>query len=155
MTEEEDIITVTREFDARRDEVWEAWTDPGVLSRWWWPPRFQTTYRVDLRLGGEYRFRSADIPGMGVLSVSGTYLEIYPPQQLVYTWEWDGQDLPPNRVTVDFLDHGGHTAVRITQQGLETVEERENHVIGWRDCLDRLDAVLGPQHDFSPATEPA
>jgi uncharacterized protein YndB with AHSA1/START domain len=144
MTDGQDALRVTRIIDAPREEVWKAWTDPDVLARWWWPARFQTSYDVDLRVGGQYTFRTIDLPNIGVLAVTGTYLEVRRPGRLVYTWRWERQDEPPTRVMVDFVERGSQTELHIVHQGFATEEERENHVVGWSDCLDRLHALSVP-----------
>ncbi len=142
MTDVLDRLTMTRSFDAPREQVWEAWTTPEILARWWWPARFGTTYQVDLRVGGRYSFRTADLPNMGVLAVSGTYLEIRRPERLVYTWQWENQDEPATCVTVEFLDRGDTTELHITHQGFAGEGDCNNHTIGWNDCLDRLQEML-------------
>jgi len=48
-------LVITREFDASREEVWKAWTDPEIVKRWWGPKAFTTPVsKVDLRVGGTY-----------------------------------------------------------------------------------------------------
>jgi uncharacterized protein YndB with AHSA1/START domain len=78
MTDGDTTLTVVRSIDAPRDGVWRAWTSPDELARWWWPERFHTTYEVDLQPGGAYRFRTIDVPGMGVLAVTGQFETVQP-----------------------------------------------------------------------------
>lgn len=137
----QDTLEMTRMLDSPRETVWEAWTDPAVLARWWWPARFQTVYEVDLRVGGDFSFRTADLPDLGVLAVSGTYIEVRRPERLVYTWRWEGQAEPPTKVTVEFVERGQGTEVRITHAGFASEGERNNHLQGWNDCLDRLQSL--------------
>jgi|SRR5579875_3763893 len=141
-------VTIVRLVHAPREAVWDAWTDPDQLARWWWPERYQTTYQIDLRVGGGYRFESAELPDLGTLAISGKYLEIARPEHLVYTWEWDGEAQPPSRVTVDFVDRGAGTELRITHEGLANAEERGNHLRGWAGCLERLSGLF----DTTPET---
>jgi uncharacterized protein YndB with AHSA1/START domain len=133
---------VTRTLEAPRETAWGAWTDPEQLARWWWPARFRSTHEVDLRVGGRYDFRSAELPDLGVLAVSGVYREVREPERLVYSWQWDGEQGPPTQVTVDILDRSGRTEVSVTHDGFASEEEARNHVVGWNDCIDRLDALL-------------
>jgi len=144
MTDVDTALTVVRAIAAPREAVWHAWTDPEELARWWWPERFHTTYEVDLHPGGTYRFRTIDVPGMGVLDLIGHFETVQPPELLIYTWHWEGDDELDSRVTVEFLDHAGHTELQIRHEGLPTLEERANHVTGWNDCLDRLEEYKGP-----------
>lgn len=131
-------LTLVRTVDAPRERVFRAWTDPTELARWWWPPRFQTTYEIDLRVGGVYSFRSIPLPDIGVLAVSGTFLEVDPPARLVYTWRWEGTTDPATRVVVEFSDHGAQTEITITHSGFPDEQDRANHAQGWNDCLARL-----------------
>jgi uncharacterized protein YndB with AHSA1/START domain len=140
MTDVDTALTVVRLLDAPREIVWRSWTAPDYLRRWWWPARMGTTYEVDLREGGTYRFYTLDLPDMGTLAVHGTYLTVRPPDLLEYTWCWEGADEPESRVTVEFLDRGGRTELRLRHEDLLHPEERENYAAGWRDCLDRLEA---------------
>jgi uncharacterized protein YndB with AHSA1/START domain len=135
-------VDLRRSFDGPCDAVFHAWTDPALLAQWWWPARFQTSYEVDLSVGGRYRFASADLPGMGVLCATGRYLEISAPEMLVYTWTWEGTDDAETLVTVEFHDVGPRCEVVLRHAGFADEGERDNHVQGWTDCLDRLDQLI-------------
>lgn len=141
MIEAESTLRIDRVFAVPRERVWSAWTEPERLARWWWPERFGTTYEIDLREGGTYRFYTRDLPPMGVLAVTGRFLEIRPPERLAYTWHWENEERE-TRVTVDLRDLDGRTALRIVHEGLTDAGERDNHATGWSDCLDRLEGLL-------------
>jgi uncharacterized protein YndB with AHSA1/START domain len=79
---------------------------------------------------------------MPILCVTGTYLEVHRPERLMYTWHWENSDEPQTRVTAEFSDRGSQTEARVSHQGFATEDERENHVVGWTDCIDRLQAML-------------
>ncbi len=130
-----------------RAAVFRAWTEPDSLAQWWWPARFGTVYEVDLRVGGRYRFKTVDVPSIGVLDVGGVFLAIHAPERLVYTWRWAGERTE-TRITVDFHDHGERTEVVLAHQGFPDAEGRDNHAMGWTDCLDRLDVLI--QSDARP-----
>jgi uncharacterized protein YndB with AHSA1/START domain len=138
----DDTLGISRRIAAPRDRVWRARTEPQALQQWWWPSRFQTTYGVDLRPGGSYRFRTADVPDLGVLAVSGRFLEIRPLERLEYTWKWEGAENDETRVVVELVDHDGETEVRVTHSGFASTSERDNHIVGWGDCLDRLQSLM-------------
>ena len=136
-------LTIVRAVPAAAEAAFRAWTDPTVLARWWWPARFRTTYQVDLRPGGRYHYRSVELPDIGVLDVSGAYLEVDPPRRLTYTWVWEGSDEPETRVTVVFgRPDTDYTELTLTQEPFASAEVRANHIQGWNDCLDRLAAEL-------------
>jgi len=134
-------LRLTRVFAAPREAAFRAWTEPDALAQWWWLARFGTVYDVDLRVGGHYRFKTVDVPGMGVLEVGGVFLEVRAPERLIYTWRWAG-DETETRVTVEFRDQDDRTEVVLTHEGFAGAAERDNHAVGWTDCLDRLDDLV-------------
>jgi uncharacterized protein YndB with AHSA1/START domain len=151
MTDTDTALTIVRTIHAPRETVWSAWTSPERLTRWWWPQRFHTEYAVDLRVDGVYRFRTSEVPGIGVLNLTGRFEAVQPPALLTYTWRWESSDEHESRVAVDFLDRVGRTELRVHHEGLSTSEERENHVTGWNDCLDRLEVYAREIGPISPS----
>ncbi|MGA9876563.1 MAG: SRPBCC family protein [Solirubrobacteraceae bacterium] len=117
-------IVTERVFDAPRDRVFEAFTDPQLIPRWWGPRRMTTIVdEMDVRPGGKWRFISHDCDDKEQC-FRGIYREITPPERLVQTFEWEGM---PGHVIVDtviFEDLGGRT--RLTTTSLfHTSEERD------------------------------
>jgi uncharacterized protein YndB with AHSA1/START domain len=137
-------LSLSRTFDAPREVVFEAWTDPTVLKEWWGPGGFTTpSVEMDLREGGKYRI--AMQPPVGdLVYVGGTFREIRPPARLVYTWAWEEDDGPGHEslVTLDFADRNGKTVLTLTHERLADAESRDGHVDGWSSSLDRLGPVL-------------
>jgi len=72
----------------------------------------------------------------------GTYREILPPEKLVYTWSWEGQDPMETLVTVEFREVGDSTEVELTHERFPNAEERDKHNEGWVGCLDQLSKLL-------------
>ncbi len=132
------VLTLSRIVAAPREAVFRAWTAPEVLARWWWPARFDTAYEVDARPGGRWRFRTIDLPDLGVLAVSGAFREASPPARLVYTWRWEEADAGEMLVTVAFGERGAQAEVTVRHERFTTERARDEHVQGWSDCLDRL-----------------
>jgi uncharacterized protein YndB with AHSA1/START domain len=114
-------------------EVWTAFTEPAAVAAWFWPPRFETTVAIDLRVGGEFRIASE----VAELAVSGTYVEIETPGRLVHTWRWDGED-EETLVTMSFLEVEGGTGITILHERFGEDETAKQNEIGWNSCLDRL-----------------
>jgi uncharacterized protein YndB with AHSA1/START domain len=133
-------LRLERTFDAPAQDVFDAWTNPEVLRRWWGPG---TTWRtpvaeVDLRVGGRYRLSMED-PDVGTLmTVTGEYREVRRPERLVYSWSWvqDGQPGHESTVTVEFVERDERTIVQLEHSGLESPESRERHEQGWVACLE-------------------
>ncbi len=142
-TATEQSLRLERTFDAPREAVLDAWTDPEVLKRWWAAgPDWETpTAEVDLREGGTYRLSMRDPDSDAVHTVGGEYTEVRRPERLAYTWTWESHESPSagSRVTVDFAEDGGRTTVTLVHTGLGTAESREQHEHGWAGCLDNLE----------------
>jgi uncharacterized protein YndB with AHSA1/START domain len=142
-------LRLQRTFDAPAEDVFDAWTNPEVLRRWWAAdPGWRTPVaEVDLRVGGGYRL-SMQAAGGALHTVLGEYREISRPQRLVYSWAWeldDGQAGHVSTVTVQFLERDGRTTVVLEHSELESPESRDRHGHGWGACLDLLGArVLTP-----------
>ena len=88
-------VRLERTFAATPEEVFDAWTSPEVLTRWWaaQPSWTSPGCEVDLRVGGRYLLRMRDEDGR-VYAVGGEYREVDRPRRLVYTWCWEGTDGP-------------------------------------------------------------
>src|ERR1700737_4723679 len=82
-------IVITREFDAPRELVFKAMTDPDLIPRWW-GPRGQTTTvdKMDVRPGGTWRFVMGAADGMKS-GFRGEYREVVAPERIVQTFEWE------------------------------------------------------------------
>jgi uncharacterized protein YndB with AHSA1/START domain len=90
MTPDDHTLRMSRVFDAPREEVFRAWTDPAELKDWWGPGEFTCPEAaVDLRPGGTYRLVMQPKEGNAMV-LGGTYRDLEPPERLVYTWRWEG-----------------------------------------------------------------
>lgn len=138
-------VLITREFDAPRHLVYQAWTTPGLIRRWWHAKRGEVTRAdVDLRIGGRWRWVMMTDRGFEV-AFSGEYREIVPNERLVFTELYEGAPAAPAVTTVTFADLAGRTGVTILVQH-QTREERDAHVNsgmepGLQDALDLLEQV--------------
>jgi uncharacterized protein YndB with AHSA1/START domain len=106
-------IVISRIVDARRERVWQAWTDQKHVAQWWGPRGFTTTtYKMDVRPGGVWRF-VMHVPDGRDYQNKITYLEIVRPERLVYAHGGD-DDLEPVsfRTTATFVDLGGRPRSR-------------------------------------------
>ena len=106
-------LVVTRTFNAPARIVFEAWTKPELLKRWWVPKSFPITLvscEMDARVGGGYRFAFAvgdDVPRKE-MAFFGKYLEVKPDSRVVWTNEEDGA-YAGAVTTVTFEEKGGKT----------------------------------------------
>ncbi len=136
-------LHLERVIDAAPADVFDAWTDPEVLRRWWsLDPHGSTPVAdVDLRVGGSYRLTMADSGG-ATHTVRGSYRRVQRPELLEYTWAWESDDGHPGHestVVVRFRDKGGRTLVQIDHYGHESETSRDAHGVGWNRALDALE----------------
>jgi uncharacterized protein YndB with AHSA1/START domain len=141
-------LTITRLFDAPRDLVFEAWTNPDHLARWWGPKGFTaTSVTVKLEEGG--RWRTCISNGDDAFWAQGVYHEIVPPERLVFSFSWEEPEGTPDHdtlVTVTFADRDGKTEMTFHQAVFRTVAERDGHVGGWQECFADLATHLTEAH---------
>ncbi len=139
-------LTVTRVFDAPRELVFKAWTDPKHLANWWGPRGYTLPEHImDFRPGGAYRFRMRPPDGPDVLWY-GVYREIVPPERLALTCSIDDADGKPisseTLLTLAFEEHEGKTKLTLRQAVFDSVANRDAHNDGWSGALDRLELLV-------------
>lgn len=138
-------IRIERIFDADRERVWKAMTDPALVAQWWGRGNQLTIERMDLQRGGHWRFveHSPD----GTHGFEGRYREVTPPERIVQTFEWDGM---PGHVCVESMtleDMGDGRTRLVTVSLFHTPEERDGMLQsgmegGLNDSFAALDQVL-------------
>ena len=145
MAKNDDELVINRVFDAPRDLVWKAWTDPEMMKEWSAPRGFTLPISEgDLRPGGAWRAQMRKDDGTE-LDLGGVYRQITAPERLVFTHAWmdeNGNPGPETLVTVTFADRGGKTEMNFRQSGFDSVESREGHSGGWNECFDKLAELL-------------
>ncbi|MBI4312394.1 MAG: SRPBCC domain-containing protein [Chloroflexi bacterium] len=150
-------LVITRTFDAPRELVWKAWTEPERLMRWWGPKGFTApACKIDLRVGGKYVncMRSPD--GKDYWS-TGVYREIVPMERIVCTDSFAdekgnvvpgshygmGEDFPLEMVVTMTLEEvGGKTRMTLRHGGMPAGEHSEGAGAGWNESFDKLAEVL-------------
>jgi uncharacterized protein YndB with AHSA1/START domain len=135
--------TLTRLFDAPRELVWAAWTEPERFSRWFGPRTMAVpTGRItlDARPGGVWRATLVGEEGFEA-TLDGTYREVSAPERLVFTTgdPDDPGDGPASVVTIGFADVDGKTEMTFHQFGVNTdPAHAEQAKAGWVEFFDRL-----------------
>ena len=156
-TQQTQELVIERVFDAPRERVWAAWTDPEQMKKWWGPKDFTApTVEIDLEEGGKYLncMRSPD--GQEFWS-TGVYREIVPMEKIVLTDSFADEkgnvvpgahygmaDFPlETEVTVTFEDHeDGKTKLTLRHAGMPVGEHGSQAGAGWNESLDKLAASL-------------
>lgn len=136
-------LEIRRTIDATPAETWTAWTEPGLLARWFAPGNMRAEVpEFELRVGRRYRIRMHD-PDGSTHTVGGIFVVVTPLQRLVMTWAWESPDAQESRVTVDFADRGPGTGITIRHEGLPDEASAAAHGKGWQGCLDNLARRIG------------
>jgi uncharacterized protein YndB with AHSA1/START domain len=147
-------VTVISDFDAPIEQVWELWSDPRKLERWWGPPNYPATFaKHDLFPGGEITYFMTGPEGArysGMWRVTG----VDPPNSLEFTdvfADTDGTpitDMPVNRVRVRLTERKSATRMEMRSK-FDSPEDMEKWVStgtleGMQQAIAQMDLLLGP-----------
>lgn len=138
-------VQISRTFRAPLRRVFEMWTDPAALQRWWGPDDVTThELLLDARVGGRLLWSLSDSDGARV-AVRGEVFDLVRNERLGFTWMPDGRDWPrESRVTVD-LREGRGVEVRIIHDHLPDRRAHQRHEEGWTCALEKLERHLSGQ----------
>jgi uncharacterized protein YndB with AHSA1/START domain len=141
--EGERYLTVALDCRAPKQKVFQTWTEPEWLKRWFRAgPEFRCeTAEVDLRVGGRYALSMA-MPGKPKTTFTGVYQVVRAPDALVYTWAGGEGDLV-TLVTALFSDRGTGSRVDFTHGVFMSKESKLEHEHGWMACWKMLESALG------------
>lgn len=139
-------LVITRTFNGPARIVFEAWTKPELLHRWWVPKSFGMTLlscETDVRVGGKYRFVIGH-GGSEPMAFFGQYLEVVPNARLVWTNEEAGHGGPITTVT--FEEKGGKTLLVLhelhsSKESLDAAME-SGSALGMEETLAQLEGLL-------------
>lgn len=151
-------IKLVRMFNAPRELVFQAWTDPKYIRQWWGPEGFTCPHAtVDLKVGGKFQFAMS---GMGMEHwVVGEYREIVKPSKIVsvmYFSDKDGNKISPQEVfgpkgadfpyeTIDvvtFEQVGAQTRLTVVRNHPEELAKNFGEIEGWTSSLDKFEKLL-------------
>ena len=141
-------ILITREFDAPKHLVYEAWTTPELVKRWWNAKRGEVTIaEIDLRVGGKWRYVMV-CPGDLEVAFHGEYREIVPNERIVSTEAYEGVPDPDANATLNTLtltEADGRTTLEVVVQAPS--KEIRDAIIdsgmetGMQEAMDALEQV--------------
>jgi uncharacterized protein YndB with AHSA1/START domain len=139
-------LVATRTFDGPARIVFEAWTKPELIMRWWAPKSFGISFlscEIDARTGGSYRFVFGHAASEQPMAFFGRYVEVTPPSRLVWTNEEEEDGAV---TTVTFQEKDGKTLVVV--HDLYPSKEALDSAIasgstgGWPEQFEQLDGLL-------------
>lgn len=146
---------VTRTFDAPREQVYKAWTDPEEIKKWWGPKNFTAPFaRIDLREGGKYLLAMRGPDGKDFWN--GGEFRVVTPDRLVWVdtfTDANGNPVPASTyglsedypmetiITITFVETADKTNVTISHPMAEGVNY-DDETAGWNESLDKLNDSL-------------
>jgi uncharacterized protein YndB with AHSA1/START domain len=131
-------IRLERLLPASVEDVFEAWTDPTEMARWF-SPVGRAEVDADVVVGG--RLRVVMIDDDVRIEHDGEFLEVLAPTRLSFTWRSRYTGDQPTLVTVELHDEDGATRLVLLHERLSP-DARASHEGGWSAILDRLASVL-------------
>jgi uncharacterized protein YndB with AHSA1/START domain len=136
-------LRMTRDLSGSIKRVYEAFTSPKHLQRWWGPEGIETPHvDMDVREGGPWTTTMRGADGAEFV-VSGEYVELKPHHRLAFTWGWTvhGERGHSTLVEIDLERVGEGTRLTLVQSVFETREDCERHEQGWTSSFNCLAAV--------------
>lgn len=142
-------IVITREFDAPRELVFKASTDPKLIPQWWGPRYLATEVdKMDVRPGGQWRFINRDAEGKEY-GFHGVYHEVLAPKRVIDTFEYEGLPETGHVIleTIRFEELPGGRTKLIAQSVFQSVADRDGMLQsgmdeGTEDTYNRLEELL-------------
>ncbi|MBM9499182.1 SRPBCC domain-containing protein [Leptospira sp. 201903071] len=150
-------IVITRIFDAPRELVFKAWTEPEHLMRWWGPKNFTSPEcKIDFRIGGKYVFCMRSPEGQNFWT-TGVFREIVIPEKFVYSdsfaddkgnpvpashYGFQGEFPDETTVSLTFETVDNKTKLTLRHIGLPAGEISEMTKVGWNEMIDKLNESL-------------
>jgi uncharacterized protein YndB with AHSA1/START domain len=150
-------LTITRIFDAPRELVWRAWTEPELVMRWWGPKGFTSPVsKIDFRVGGKYVSCMRSPEGKEYWG-TGVYREIVEPELIICTDSFADEEgnvvsashygMSPEfplemLLTVRFEEQDGKTKLTLKHVGFPSREDIDGARAGWNESLDKLGEVV-------------
>jgi len=133
-----EVVRLERVLPAAREAVFEAWTRPDQMERWF-SPRGSAEVEAEPVPGGRLRvvMRDGDVR----IQHDGEFLEVIPPELLTFTWRSPYTGDRPSVVTIELFDEAGATRLVLSHRGLPP-QERGSHAGGWGAIVDRLGAIV-------------
>lgn len=143
---EAEQVVIRRTFAAPVERVYQAWTDPAQMARWFFPNARWKAAVVDLdpTPGGRCDVTMRHSDGSEFHTV-GRYVEVVPNERLCFTWTWLESPFGPEEtlVTVELRAVPDGTALTLTHDRQSDPRLREGTEAGWTGCLEMLAGYLG------------
>jgi uncharacterized protein YndB with AHSA1/START domain len=137
-------LTLKRRLKASPAKVFQAWTDPEKLVRWFGPAETvagSVGAQADVRPGGRYQMNFETADGERH-QVGGVYREVVPDTRLVFTWAWHSTPERESLVTVTIAADGDVSLLTLHHEQFFDQKARDGHERGWTGTLDKLEQLF-------------
>lgn len=145
VTSDDRVLTLSHVIAASPEKLFDAWTKPDMMLRWWGPEGATVAaHELDIRVGGRWMTELAGSMG-GTHVCSGVYKVIERPRRLAFTWAWgqpDGSRGHETLVDVAFEKVDRGTRLTIVQKTFQDSRQRDLHEQGWTSTLTKLDRLF-------------
>jgi uncharacterized protein YndB with AHSA1/START domain len=137
------VVRIERTLEAPAEAVFDAWTSPEVMRRWFHVGSDWETLEaeVDLRVGGRFRVVMRSPDGAEPV-LEGAFTEIERPHRLAMTCTFSDDPSNEQLIELSFTEAEGSTTVLLVNSGIAKDERRDAQDSGWHGCLDQLERVL-------------
>ena len=136
-------LALKRRFKASPAQLYQAWTQPEKMIRWWGVTGHANTpiAKTDLRVGGTFNVQFWTPDGEHQ-DVSGIYREVVPDRKLVFSWAWRSTPERESQVTIDLKPDNDATVLTLTHEQFFDEKARDDHRGGWNAALDNLERLF-------------
>jgi uncharacterized protein YndB with AHSA1/START domain len=140
-------LEISRVIKADRTRVFNAWTQPEIMQKWFGPGMMRVVHaNIDLRAGGAFALEMQGRPDGSdpeyQVKATGIYKKIVPNELISFTWHGTWAPNEDTLVTVRFRDVAEGTEVTLTHERFKTEESRAGHQQGWTSMLDKLPTLF-------------
>ena len=133
-------LKIEKQLSCTTEAAFKAWTTPASMAAWYSPMGESNIPVHDLTVGGAYQI---DMIGEDAVHVHrGKFMEIDPPQKLVFTWTSDGTGQKETLVTITFVHNDEGTLLTLVHEDFAETEMVEKHTGGWSVILDKLAGMV-------------
>ena len=136
-------LTIERTYGAPPEKVWQAWTDPQALMKWFGPEETASVLlaELDVKVGGRYHIVFVTHDGEHH-DVSGVYREVLPYRRLVFTWAWRSTPERESLVTIVLQPSDAGTGLVFRHEQFFDEAARQGHERGWSGTFRKLERFL-------------
>jgi uncharacterized protein YndB with AHSA1/START domain len=135
-------VNIPWHFDAAREKVWQAWTDPQMVTQWFGsdPDGKVLSATINARPGGTFEITFANADGTA-FTCFGTYQEVDTYKKLAFTWSWINSPDVVEFVTVSLRDEPGGTHMDFEIANIDP-NSAHNYEPGWKSTFEKLERAL-------------